>query len=421
MEQRNPSGLWQAVGVPESLTDALDRVRAALLDADRLHRAVASGRQRGRDVPWRRAEARYVELKSGTALQVTTYDEARARTRNAAPGPEAATIIDELLNAGFGNWHVETAGETLQLRVTKKGRAQLHARPSESDRPVSRDHDRVKPRLLPAGDPVLRAIGLTDPEGRVKPSRQAKYRQVDEFLRILQPAIDDGIRSGRLPEPSSTRPLRMVDLGCGNAYLTFSAVAYLSGVRELESIMTGVELRPAARRRNTELAGSVGFDTRMTFVESSIAEVSLPEPPDVVLSLHACDTATDEALARAVRWRAPVILAAPCCHHDLQTQLDRSGAPDPYRILTRHSVLTERFADALTDAFRASLLRQHGYRVDVIEFVGSEHTPRNIMLRAARTGAEPDASIRAEYATMTRQWGVRPALARMLDADPPAV
>lgn len=355
-----------------------------------------------------------MELKSGTALQVTTYDETRARTRNAVPGAEAETMIGELLDAGFGNWHVETSAETLQLRVTKKGQAQLHVKRSEQDRPIERDHDRAKPRLLPSADPVLRAIGLTDAEGRVKPSRQAKYRQVDEFLRVLQPAIDDGLRTGRVAEPTNDRPLRMVDLGCGNAYLTFAAVSYLSEHRGIPVRMTGVEIRGQARRRNTELAESVGFTDRTAFVEASIAEAELSEAPDVVLSLHACDTATDEALARAIRWRAPLILAAPCCHHDLQTQLARSTTPEAYRSITRHSVLTERLADVLTDGFRASLLRQHGYRVDVVEFVGSEHTPRNIMLRATHTGAEPTGAIRREYLELTEQWGVRPALARML-------
>ena len=139
--------------------------------------------------------------------------------------------------------------------------------------------------------------------------------------------------------------------------------------------------------------------------------------PNVVLSLHACDTATDEALARAVTWQTPVILAAPCCHHDLHAQLSRTDAPEPYTMIARHGILRERFADVLTDALRASILRQHGYRVDTIQFVGSEHTPRNVMLRAARTGAEAGEHITREYAEMTQLWNVQPALARFLWPD----
>lgn len=367
-------------------------------------------------MPWRRAELRYIDLKGGRALEVTTYDETRARARNAPAGTMAAeSLLDELLQAPFANWHVETATESIQVRITKKGNALVHVTSAETGTAVDRQHDRPKPRVLTAEHPVFRAVGITDPRGQVKPSRQAKYRQVDEFLRILGPAIDDALTSGKLPEPTSSRPLRVVDLGCGNAYLTFAATAYLLDVRKLPANVVGIDVRPQARRRNTELAESLGLGRHLTFHESSIAVAELPDPPDVVLSLHACDTATDEALARAIRWQAPVILAAPCCHHDLQAQLSKAATPEPYVMIARHGILRERFADVLTDAVRSSLLRQHGYRVDAVQFVGSEHTPRNILLRALRTGAEPTEAIEREYAAMTREWGIRPALARMLE------
>jgi hypothetical protein len=388
--------------------EALSRLRDALLDSRGLVRAVAAGRQRGRSVPWRRAELRYVEVKAGLALQLTTYDETRARARNApASSPEAEELVGEVLDAPFGNWHVETAAETMQLRITKKGEALVHVRPSEqAPAPTEREHDRAKPRMLPADHPVFRAVGIADAQGRVKASRQAKFRQVDEFLRILQPTLDS------LP----ARPLRVVDLGCGNAYLTFAAAAYLLDVLKRPARVVGIDVRSQARRRNAELATSLGMDQHVTFQESTIAEAELEERPDVVLSLHACDTATDEALARAIRWQAPVILAAPCCHHELQSQLSKASTPDPYGMVARHGILRERFADVLTDAVRASLLRQHGYRVDAMQFVGSEHTPRNVMLRAFHTGAEPTDALRREYAELTTAWGIRPALARMLES-----
>jgi SAM-dependent methyltransferase len=403
----------------EPLPAALDEIRTMVLDPERLVRAVAAGRRRGHTVPWRRAEFRYVDLKAGRALQVTTYDEAQAHTRNHAVGGDAADAVDELLGLPFGNWHVDTVDEVVQLRVTKKGEAQVHAKPRPADRAaevaVPRAHDRAKPRLLPVDDPVLRAVGIADHRGQIKPSRQSKYRQVDEFLRVLEPAVDDALGTGRIPRPTPTRPLRVVDLGCGNAYLTFAAASYLASVRGFPLQMVGVDVRPQARQRNEALATSLGFERQLSFVQSTIEAATVPDPPDVVLSLHACDTATDEALARAVRWETPVILAAPCCHHDIQTQLSQADVPDPYTMITRHGILRERFADVLTDALRASILRQHGYRVEAIQFVGSEHTPRNVLLRAIRTGAESGANVAEEYASMLAQWGVRPALARMLE------
>jgi hypothetical protein len=134
-----------------------------------------------------------------------------------------------------------------------------------------------------------------------------------------------------------------------------------------------------------------------------------------VLALHACDTATDEALARAVGWEAQVVLAAPCCHHDIAAQLRRNPTPAPYTMLTRHGILRERFADTLTDAVRASLLRLQGYRVDVMQFVESKHTPRNTLLRATRTsGPVSGGGVRQEYDDLVATWAIHPRLAELL-------
>jgi SAM-dependent methyltransferase len=395
----------------EPLPRALARVRAHLLDDDTLVRAVASGRQRGTEPPWRRAELRYVDLKTGRHLQVTTYDEAQAHTHNHAVGDAARDAVDDLLDQPFGNWHVDTTTGTHQLRVTKKLEAVVHSRAQQTE--PDRDHDRDKNRLLAEDDPVFRVLGLSDHEGRMKPSRQSKYRQVEEFLRILDASIGDALSKGHLRTPTSEEPLRIVDLGCGNAYLTFVTERFLSHVRGLPVHLTGVDQRDQSRRHNEKIAQELGVDA--TFVAASIGEVALTEQPDVVLALHACDTATDDALARAVEWEAPLVLAAPCCHHDIAAQLRQAPTPAPYAMLTRHGILRERFADTLTDGLRASLLRLAGYRVDVMQFVGSEHTPRNTLLRAVRTG-DPvgDGSARQEYDDLVATWGVRPRLGELL-------
>ena len=167
--------------------------------------------------------------------------------------------------------------------------------------------------------------------------------------------------------------------------------------------------------RNTALAERLGLaGLRFTVGSIEAAAVDLPEV-DVVLALHACDTATDDALAAAVRAGAPVVLAAPCCHHDIQRQLTQNaGPPHPYAAVTRHGILRERFADVLTDALRADLLRLLGYRVDVVEFVDSRHTPRNALVRAEHTGVPADAARRAEYADLVAAWAVRPRLADLV-------
>ncbi len=396
----------------EPLLRALARMRGLLLDDQVLVRAVASGRQKGEHPRWRRAELRYVDLKAGRQLQVVTYDETQAFTANHGPGVPARDAVDALLDEPFGNWHVDTATETHQLRVTKKLEAVVHSAPRADDAETAdRSHDRTKPRLLAEDHPVLRVLDIADESGRVKPSRQAKYRQVEEFLRLLDQSVTGAIESGKLRTPTVDDPLRVVDLGCGNAYLTFAAQAYLTG-RGVPVRLTGVDTKAQSLSHGDAVAARLGVDA--TFVQGGIADAVVDPAPEVVLALHACDTATDDALARAVGWDARLVLAAPCCHHDIAAQLRRAPTPAPYSALTRDGILRERLADTLTDALRASLLRLHGYRVDVVEFVGSEHTPRNTLLRALRTGTEPKPQARAEYDDLTATWRVTPRLAELL-------
>ena len=413
--------------MPESLDVALASLRPALLDPQRLVRAVAAGRRRGplRDAGrFERAELRPVDLKAGRALQIVTYGERAPITRNEPYGAVAEQAVDDLLAEPFGNWHVQTTTETIQLRVTKKGAAQVHRGAAAAAQHTG--HDRAAPHLIDPGDPLFTVLG----------AGASKRRQVDAFLRALAAAVQDA----DLP---ADRPLRVVDLGCGNAYLTFAAYRYLSETHQVE--LVGVDLREEARLRNTAIAAELGWADHVRFEAGTIA--SQPTEPlpyvrdhqrtyphatsdttvkgavDVVLALHACDTATDDALAQAVRWEAAVVLAAPCCHHDLQRQLKASGAPSPYGLLTRHPILRERFGDALTDAFRAALLRRAGYRTEVIAFVAAEYTPRNTMIRAVRTvrtvrtGAGPDPDAERDYADLAGAWGVTPYLQTLLADD----
>ncbi|MFB6394146.1 SAM-dependent methyltransferase [Polymorphospora lycopeni] len=431
--------------MPEELTAVLAEVRTLLL-APHLTRAVAAGRRRGQTPSVVRAELRPVAIKAGPRLQIVTSDGVRPYTRNVAAGAEAEAAVDALLTEPFGNWHVETSDGTVQVRVTKKGDAQVHragpvlARPMAAPagpaantpaattpapaapaatgpapeagtapvwpapggpaRPVATTptdvlaHDRRKEHLLAPGDPLFTTTGAS----------AAKRRQVDAFLRAL---------AATLPEGDLPQPLRVVDLGCGNAYLTFAAYRYLT-TRGIDARVVGVDVREDQRERNSTLAAMLGCEESVEFVAGTILDAAVDPAPDLVLALHACDTATDEALARAVRWRARWVLAAPCCHHDVAAQLRQVPPPEPYDLLTRHGILRERFADVLTDSLRAALLRLNGYRVEVVEFVESRHTPRNLLLRARRTGASATPELRAEYDALVGPWQLTPKLAALL-------
>jgi SAM-dependent methyltransferase len=379
--------------MPEPLADVFAEVRTLLL-APGLTRAVAAGRRRGQTPSVTRAELRPVALKGGARLQIVTDDGARPFTRNVAPGTEAESAVDALLAEPFGNWHVETTTATVQVRVTKKGDAQVHRGAAPESTPEA-GHDRAKQWLLDPGDPLFEVVGGT----------AAKRRQVDAFLRALAATLPADLPS----------PLQVVDLGCGNAYLTFAAYRYLAA-RGVPVRVVGVDVREDQRVRNTAIAEALGCSAEVSFVAGTISDAQLPFAPDLVLALHACDTATDEALARAVQWSARWVLAAPCCHHDIAAQLKGTAGPTPFGELTRHAIMRERFADVLTDTLRASLLRLHGYRVEVVEFIDSAHTPRNLLLRARRTDATAAqlSSLQAEYDLLTSQWSVTPALEKLL-------
>ncbi len=380
----------------ELLTDVLVDLRAILLDPDRLVRAVAAGRRRGLPAPLAtRAVLRPVDLKGGRRLLLEQWDGTQTTTRHADFGSGAEVEVDALLAEPYGNWHVETVDETVQVRVTKKGAAQVHRAPARRDqRPA---HDRVRRRVLADDDPLFAALDAD----------ADKRRQVEAFLRLLDPVLPS----------AGPRPIGLVDLGCGNAALTFAAYRHLTEGLGREVRVVGVDVKSQAREHNERTATELGLSDTVSFVMADIveADVDLRDAEiDVVLALHACDTATDEALARAVRWAAPVVLAAPCCHHDIQRQLGSGVTPEPYGALTRHGILRERFADVLTDTLRAELLRILGYRVEVVEFIGSQHTPRNTLIRAVRTGAPPDAARVRDYRLLTTQWQVQPELATLL-------
>jgi SAM-dependent methyltransferase len=236
---------------------------------------------------------------------------------------------------------------------------------------------------------------------------------VEAFLRVLAPVADRAAEAA----DRAGRPLTVVDLGCGNAYLTFAAHRWLA--RTHPDVRTvGIDARPDQIERNRRLAVELE-QPGLTFAAGRIEDAEQPAGGlDLVLALHACDTATDDALERAVRWEAPVVLAAPCCHRDVQRRLTErwhdGGPPPQFGALARDGILRERFADVLTDTLRAALLRLLGHRVEVVEFVDSRHTPRNLMLRAVRTGAAADPRRRHEYHDLAAFWGITPALAERL-------
>lgn len=363
-----------------------------------------SGRMRGFQPAHQRVSLRPVLMREIPCLQMVCRDGAQSETTNIQAGDEGQATRD-LLRAGYAEIHLMTAEGDLHVKFSKKGRMMAsRSKPLQREVQSARPHDRKKQRPLDhaGADGFLHVAGLLDPSGDIKPSMQAKFRQINEFLRTLEASVGAG-----------AGPLRIVDCGCGRALLLFSAYYFCRNVLDRDVFLTGVDNNARVLSTCRKWSEMLDLDDWMTFCESSIAEFSPSHVPDVVLSLHACDTATDEALAGAVRWGAKRILSAPCCQHDLQKQLKPEGA---MRGLLRHGILRERFADLLTDTFRAQLLRIAGYRVKVMEFVEPEATARNVMLRAERMVRPGRADALDEYAELKAHWQVVPELERLMGA-----
>jgi len=388
-----------------TLEDGLQKACEQIVDTSTFVRAVLSGRRRNMQVGYERIDIRLVEIKGELNLQLMQNDGRATSTKNMLPNK---LVVQELLNSGYANIMVESISQVYSIRITKSGDAQVHIENRQSQQNLS--HDKKKDRLLDSSDPFLLEVGIADAKGVIKPSRQDKYKQVEEFLRILSPALNAAITAGQIRKPTEQAPLQIVDLGCGHAYLTFAAHQFLvnSGIPVK---VVGIDVRVESRDRNNAIAKKLGIESTIEFVAEEISKTT-SQPVDVAIALHACDTATDDAIAWAINGRAKLLLIAPCCHHDIQKQMD--AAPEPWSVITKFGLMKERLGDLLTDSFRAQLLRIAGYRVEVIEFVAGEHTPRNLMIRAVKTDAKPDLLDIQRYVEMSSQWGVIPALEKKL-------
>ncbi len=385
----------------------VNRVREKILAGESLVRAVFSGRQSGSSLDWIKVVVRPVWIKGALHWQVSYFDEEKDTTKNYA-ADDIAARVDALLELPFRNIHVGTTSGSLEIRITKRGKALLRETPSAEPRAaVDLSHDREKEKTLSLSNsaPFLEAVGILTKGGKIKADRQGKFRQINEFLRLVEEA---GVFDGGLAEP-----VHIVDCGCGNAYLTFAIYHYVNNILGLPADVVGVDVKADLLVRHREKARALGWD-RLTFEVGRIADFRPAVVPDVVVALHACDTATDEALARGIRWGSKLIMTAPCCQHELQEQLSHMPVPEPFRAVSRHGILDERLGDILTDAFRAGILRIMGYRTDVIQFVSTEHTAKNLMIRSVKTSELGSAQSAEEYQALKDYWHVTPHLEWLL-------
>lgn len=382
-------------------------VRERILQRNSLIRAVFTGEQKGASLPWIRVTVRPVELKGQVHWQFSYFDEKKDITRNHLD--DAPARVDELLALPFRNIHIESADGNVQVNFTKKGRP-LISKSKPSHKPTDLSHDRHKDRLLNETNaaPFLKAIGIMTGDGRIKADVRRKFKQINEFLRLVEETASFRDWGGA--------PLTVVDFGCGSGHLTFAMYYYLREILKLDAHITGVDIKQELMDQLQAKSEALGWDG-INFQTGYISEYESDIRPDIVLALHACDTATDDALAKGIRWDSKVIVCAPCCQHELQSQMARTDLPKQLSPVFQHGIFFERMGDILTDTFRASILRIMGYRTDVTEFVPIEHTGKNLMIRSVKTAPVGETRWVEEYRSLKSFWRVTPYLEKVLGEE----
>ncbi|MFN5740448.1 MAG: class I SAM-dependent methyltransferase [Planctomyces sp.] len=337
--------------------------------------------------PHIRVDVRPVRLKGSAALQFaarTTTQEFHSNLRLA----DAVLHLQQLADGRFRNIRIVTSHGETQAVAAKNGRWKLHQKFSSPTSPPATDtalplHDRHRNHLIPAGQPCpfLIHTGVMTADGTVRTSHSRKFRQINRFLEFIHDVAD------ALP---ADRTLHVVDFGCGKSYLTFATHHLLATLLQRDCRITGLD------RRDDVVATcrQISSDLQLPELQFQAGEISgfVPEcPPDLVVSLHACDTATDDALAQAVHWQASVVLAVPCCQHEMHSLMQTS----PLGPVTDFGITRERFCALATDAIRAALMTAAGYSVQLLEFIDMEHTPKNILLRCVRRRSADSPAVRA--------------------------
>lgn len=336
--------------------------------------AVLSG-CRKKDAP-DRVRIRPVELKGEILYQASASLGTKMFHRNYGR-EELLAYIRESLDGTYSQLQVQGQKADGSILVSRKGkqtvRKKLHEK-KENTRILS--HNRVKRYILPQGTPVpfLVDLGVMTGEGRVHEAAYDKYRQINRFLEFIEDI---------LPKLPKDRELTIVDFGCGKSYLTFAMYYFPRELRGYQVKIVGLDLKADVIEHCGRLAEKYGYDG-LQFLQGDIAGYEGLDRVDMVVTLHACDTATDFALAKAVQWNAQVILSVPCCQHELNRKIKN----DLLSPVLKYGILKERMSALLTDGIRAELLESKGYSVQILEFIDMEHTPKNLLIRAVRTGKQ---------------------------------
>jgi len=340
----------------------------------------------------RRVSLRPVQIKGELMLQLTEHYDRREIVKNYLPS-DALNLAYHLFETQFLEANLFTAEEHLQLIGNLKGTQKIITRPLKQKMQASLSHDKVKKRLIdPAGFHWYR-LGLTDSSGKILPSMQFKFKQIHQYIAILQPLLEPLMKGDFLT---------VADMGAGKGYLTFALYEYLKSVYGDKCEVKGVEQRPELIELTNQIARDAGF-VGLSFIQGDIAGFDATGI-DVLIALHACDTATDDAIAAGIKAGTKLIVCAPCCHKQLRNAMLPPGTMP----MLNYGILWERQAEILTDTLRALIMEKYGYKSHIQEFIDVGHTPKNLLLTGLKTNKKPDIqSIDEKIAGLKTQFGIR--------------
>lgn len=354
-----------------------------------------------------RAEAVTIKQGEGSVWRVTRYlNDGKALHTNYETTAMADVIMNSLTI--FSEFHMHGVQGQFDCRVSKKGKILVNDKIKRNIKAESTEHNRKKQYILDSYEcrDFLFALGVSDENGRVFEKKMAKFRQINKFLEIVRDVY---------PEMPDTGELMVCDLCCGKSYLTFAVYYYLTTICNRTVTIYGVDRKQDVIEYCDSIAKKLGF-SGMHFVAGDILEFEMPRKPDMVISLHACDIATDIVLAGACRFGAKVILSTPCCHHEMFSQ-SKKNEPSELSFLLEHSILRQKFCTAATDALRALRLEAEGYKVDAFELIDPEETPKNVILKAVYKnthGIQRDKAL-AKYRAACEFLGVKLTLDKLLE------
>lgn len=364
--------------------------------------AVLSGqRQKGDDIP-SKVRIRPVEIRGTVCYQATAAVGQKAIHKNYTL-EEVIIYVRDCLENGFSQLQIQGQHRDASVLISKKGRQTMKTKQHPPMEPVKiMAHNRVKQYILQEGIPVpfLVDLGVMSEQGKVHQSSYDKFKQINRFLEFIEDI---------LPALSREREITILDFGCGKSYLTFAMYYYLRELKNYDVNIIGLDLKTDVIHKCNFLAEKYGYD-KLHFYQGDIAEYEGVSSVDMVVTLHACDTATDFALAKAVEWGARVILSVPCCQHEVNKQI-RNEMLEP---VLRYGILKERMSALITDAVRANLLESKGYETQILEFIDMEHTPKNLLIRAVKTGRECP---KEKTDLMMSELNIHPSLDRLLYPD----